>query len=369
MALALEGTPVHNNATSGSSLTTGAFTTSTGSEVFLAITTNFSSANSVSSITGGSLTFARRTQGGSATQPIELWAAKSTGALSGVQFTVNYSAAVQFTTVDVFAFSGQDTTTIWDGNAAVPANGNADPISISTSNANDAIITAFRLSTQNPTQGTGFTKISGADFQLAEYQIVSSTQSGLSCAVGTGAGTANGSVADALMAAAGGGTQSYSYAASGGLTFAGAATQSRASAPAVAGGLVFAGAADYSNHSAGTQSYSYTAAGGLTFAGASDQARVSARAAAGGLSFGGASPQARATVRDTAGGLNLGGDAVVSTHEAARTVTAAGGLQFGGSAAVTYAGGIVASSDDGIFPGRTVTKLQNVGQNRVTRTS
>src|SRR5581483_7909272 len=137
MALALEGTPVHNNATSGSSLTTGAFTTSQAAEVFIAVGSNFASANSVSSISGGGLTWSRRTTGGNAVQPIELWAAQAGSALSGVQFTLTYSAAVQFTTVDVFAVSGQDTSTIWDADASIPVNSSTDPISVSTSNAND----------------------------------------------------------------------------------------------------------------------------------------------------------------------------------------------------------------------------------------
>jgi|SRR5581483_3427093 len=204
MALALEGTPVHNNATSGSSLVTGAFTTTVGTEVFIVATVNPQGAT-ISSITGGGLTWAKRTSATSVGNGnIEEWAAKATGALSGVQFTINFASSVTFVTSDLFAFSGEDTSTIWDSNGAVPANNTSNPVSISTSNANDAIIAGARMSsTASPTAGTGFTRISGADFQLTEYEIVSATQSGLSCDTG-GSAASNGMVADALMQASGG---------------------------------------------------------------------------------------------------------------------------------------------------------------------
>jgi hypothetical protein len=203
MALALEGTPVHDT-TGGAfgSFVCTAFTTSQAAQIFLAVTVN---GTSVSSITGGGLTWTRRgTSGG--LNPIELWSAPASGALSGVQFTINFATTSGFTTVDVFAFSGNDTSTIWDGNAAVPASGTVDPGAISTNNADDVIIAGFRFgATSTPTQGAGFTKISGADFQLVEYKIVAATQSSLSITVGTGVGNANGFVGDALMAASGGG--------------------------------------------------------------------------------------------------------------------------------------------------------------------
>lgn len=203
MALALEGTPKHNNATSGTSLVTSAFTTTVATEVFIAATINGAT---ISSITGGGLTWALRKGQGVAAERIELWAAPASGSLSGVQFTINLSAGVSFITTDVFAFSGNDTSTVWDANASVPASGTADPLAMTTSNANDVIIGAFRFgATANPTAGSGFTKISGADFQLTEYQIVAVAQL-YSITVGTGVGNANECVGDALMAASSGGS-------------------------------------------------------------------------------------------------------------------------------------------------------------------
>jgi hypothetical protein len=212
MTLALEGTPVHKNITSGISTTIGPFSTAKTAQVFIAVLSNPSSVytpTSVSSITGGGLTFSSRVVAYEAmfNQPIALWTAKAASSLTSVTFTINYTVSLAYSTIDVFAFSGQDTTTIFDTNAAVPAAKNAsDPISISTSNMQDVIIAAFRMaSTVSPTQGIGFTEISGAHYQCVEYKIVSSVQTGLSCTLGAGSGNANACVADALMQASAGG--------------------------------------------------------------------------------------------------------------------------------------------------------------------
>lgn len=204
--LALEGTPVHVNATSGTSLVTPAFTTTKAALIAIVNTTNDGASGdtaTITSITGGGLTWARRKS--NATNLIEYWTASAAAALSGVQFTINYAAAVSFTTADVFAISGNDTSTIYDSNPSVPASVDStqhDPITVFTSNAFDFIFGGFRFpATANPTAGVGWTKISGADYQLVEYKIVSATQTSLSVNVGTGVGTATGGVADAVMSA------------------------------------------------------------------------------------------------------------------------------------------------------------------------
>jgi|SRR5581483_2238836 len=214
MALALEGTPVHNNATSGSSLTTGAFTTTQAAEIFISVTIN---GTSVSSISGGSLTWSLRKRQSDPTTVnfIEEWAAQASGALSSVQFTLTLGGSTSFITTDVYAFSGQDTSTIWDGDAGIPYSAQSDPITFSTSNANDSVIASYRMgSTASPTQGniggSAATKISGADFQLTEYRIVSTTQSSQTATIGTGAGNANAGIVDAIMQASGGGGGSTS---------------------------------------------------------------------------------------------------------------------------------------------------------------
>ncbi len=204
MTLALEGTSVHVNSSGpGTSLALPAFTTSVATQVFVCILIN---GGTISSVTGGSLTFTNRVTS-VGTNLISLWTAAASSALSGVVFTINFSVAPGFTTADCFAFSGHDTITRWDSNASVPSKEDSgpDPILVSTNNANDVIIAGFRMvNTASPTAGSGFTLISGADYQGVEYKIVSATQTNLSCGLTTGNGDANGCLVDALMAGTGG---------------------------------------------------------------------------------------------------------------------------------------------------------------------
>ncbi len=106
----------------------------------------------------------------------------------------------------MFGVSGADTVAIWDANAALPDTGGTGDRSITTSSADCFLIGSYRFqSTASPTQGTGWTKISGADFQLTEYKIVSATQSGTDVAIGTGSGDNNAGIGDAIVSAGGGG--------------------------------------------------------------------------------------------------------------------------------------------------------------------
>jgi hypothetical protein len=131
----------------------------------------------------------------------------------------------------------------------------------------------------------------------------------------------------ALRPAAGGGTTSYSYTASGGLALSGAAGVARTRSRAASGGLLFSGAATVSG-SSGTKSYSYTGQGGVTLSGSAAAARARAVNPVGGLGFSGAAGRSRARAVSAAGGMQLGGSA-------ARSRTAAhvgsGALVLGGS--------------------------------------
>jgi hypothetical protein len=178
-------------------------------------------------------------------------------------------------------------------------------------------------------------------------------------------------------AAAGGGTQTRTVTASGGISFAGAATlerqrilsaagglafsgagiAARARTSAPSGGVVFGGAADYSTETgAGTQTREVVSTGGLTLGGAATLTRERVSAAAGGVSFSGLSTIAR--VRDVTGsggvvfagaatlaryrvaqgtgGLVFSGSAPYSTHESTRTVVASGGIVLGGAAQASF---------------------------------
>ncbi|WP_168193495.1 hypothetical protein [Bradyrhizobium sp. NAS96.2] len=53
--------------------------------------------------------------------------------------------------------------------------GTSDPLSITTTNANDILLAGFRMSgTPSPTAGSGWTAIENQQYTLSEYQIVTS---------------------------------------------------------------------------------------------------------------------------------------------------------------------------------------------------
>lgn len=80
----------------------------------------------------------------------------------------------------------------------------------------------------------------------------------------------------------GGGVQTYSFTASGGIVFSGTTPAAKGSVRAVSGGLSFSG------QSGEIRSHSVGSSGGIVFSGTSTQIRSSIRIASGGLLFGGA---------------------------------------------------------------------------------
>lgn len=203
MALALDGS-VHKNVVGPASTTVTLSTSNAGDVIVAFITINLANVASISSANTTGWT-ARKVQGTGTGSFIEEWRGVAASALSSEVITLSFGVGVGFTTIDVFGISGADTTTIYDSNAALPDGGTTGNRSITTTNANDILIAGYRFgSTANPTQGTGWTKISGADFQLTEYLIVSATQSGTAAAIGTGSGDQNAGIADAIIQASAG---------------------------------------------------------------------------------------------------------------------------------------------------------------------
>lgn len=111
-----------------------------------------------------------------------------------------------------------------------------------------------------------------------------------------------------------GGTQTYTYAATGGMTFGGSATEERHKVQSVSGGLQFGGSASVSF--VGLQTQVVTPSGGIT--------------------FGGTATKTSTRPESVSGGIQFGGSATVETHESVRTVTPSGGITFGGSASVVF---------------------------------
>ena len=169
------------------------------------------------------------------------------------------------------------------------------------------------------------------------------------------------------MFTAAGGTQSYSYTASGGLTFGGTASPTRNRVPSPAGGAVFggvavqtrnrtpspaggavfggtavqtrnrtpspAGGAVFGGHAAyttsGTQTFTYVAVGGITLSGSATKLRGRAMSLGGGLLFGGAANLSKGKSLTPTGGVTLSGAA---TRTRGVTPVPAGGLHLAGTA-------------------------------------
>lgn len=192
--LAIDGS---NHVSGSNSLT---LTTSHANDfVGLFLTRNAGTVTSVTDNSGVTAAWQlRATIGG--TNSISFWWTTASAALSGATITVNYSANPGFQTIDAFGISGAKISSPFDSGSAVT--GSADPLTISTTNAVTMVLGGFReVTASSPTAGSGFTAISGADFQLSEYQIFSSPQTNLSVTQSPSGGS-NGCIADAIVAAA-----------------------------------------------------------------------------------------------------------------------------------------------------------------------
>jgi hypothetical protein len=195
--LSLDGSA--NNFGSGTSISTTLTTTNANDVIIVGVAVNDTT---ITSVFGGGLTWNLRAQNGASGFPIYEWYAIAPSPLSGVTITVNFAGSAGFTAISAFGISGASTSSPFDTHSGIPVTGNPDPLSISTSNANDFIFGLFRMgSTASPTSGSGWTQIPTAVFQLSEYQIVSTPQTSLGVTIGTGVGDASGGIGDAVVKA------------------------------------------------------------------------------------------------------------------------------------------------------------------------
>lgn len=190
---ALDGS-AHANAGSGGSVAASLTTTSTNDIIYAVFQINACGSGNTDTVSGGSLSWSKRTESASSGNRIFSWFAIASSTLSSASITASCTGG-SFITLDVFGISGANTSA-FDANAAVPAHATSGTLTISTSNANDFIVSGYRCSNASPTVGTGFTLISGANFALTQYKIVTATQSSLNLDVG-GCSTNNGSIGDA----------------------------------------------------------------------------------------------------------------------------------------------------------------------------
>jgi hypothetical protein len=215
MTLALDGHG-HGTLATGSTFSVSLTTTGGSGQIVVCIGTNNTTNPSITSVTAAGLTFLQRTNffSGSGWTSMNTWVAPYTSNFSGsITITANGTQAV---TADVFGISGADTTASvtagsppFDSNAALPAHSASGNVTGQhTSSANTFIFSAVSVSAASDPggAGAGWTALPGsnANFLLVQYQIVSSTQTGLTSATATSADD-KGSILDAIIAGSGGG--------------------------------------------------------------------------------------------------------------------------------------------------------------------
>ena len=211
--LALDGSV--SVSANGATSVTASLTTAKGPDVIVAFVTIYtgSSAITVSSVTSAHLTFVKRgAVNNVGYESIEEWYALSASALSGETVTVKFSAGA-YATGTIFGISGANTATVFDPSSTLPKtatgeSGTAPTIAgASTTNPNDMIISAYGTpgSADSVTAGSGFTMIyhghSPQNFG-SEYEVVSSTQSGLTVRF-TGGTNFWAGIADAIVQSSG----------------------------------------------------------------------------------------------------------------------------------------------------------------------
>lgn len=189
--LALNGA-AHGNATAVS--TTATLTTTQANDVIIL----FGEANSgpLTAVSDtASLTWHHRADTNSTGNDIEEWYAVASSALSADIITATQTASA-FMTIDTFGVSGANTTSPFDSSAVTST---TDPVSISTTHANTMVIGGSRQHTDSTcTAGSGYTLISGADYNAVEYQLLTGPRN-LSVTWGSCVGNSNGMIGDTLV--------------------------------------------------------------------------------------------------------------------------------------------------------------------------
>lgn len=198
---------VQRNAFSAATFAMPAITT-TIAPTILVITGSLNNA-AITSITSSGLTWQKRGGIGSGfgTYNFEIWWAAAPSLLTSHVVTVNTtSPGSDYAALTLMAVSGVNMDTPWDTNASLTATGAGGSALIISTDASDTfIIGGYKQQTAAPTAGSGFTTVSGVDFILVEYKIVSSPQTNLSVALGTFSGNLDAKLADALVRASGSG--------------------------------------------------------------------------------------------------------------------------------------------------------------------
>lgn len=219
----IDGHATGQNQTNNVSAT---LTTTHANDIIIAVCTCElgTGAPSVSSVSGGGLTWAKRKAQKSGTAnstAVEIWWALAAAALSSTAITVNYASSYDDSVLIVFGVNGCNTSSPWDPNASVPdawtSNSLATPTwTFSTSKPDDLLIIGWggewnggsSLVPSGWTNLVNLENAGGSQFMSAGvgYESVSAVQSS---ATVTWGGQINGNpvaILDALTADASGGS-------------------------------------------------------------------------------------------------------------------------------------------------------------------
>lgn len=281
---------------------------------------------------------------------------------SGAQIVNAAFSGTAYGGIGSIAVVGGDTSDVFDNTATV-SNQSGTTTSLGCSGAADGLFMDCmfqRSSFSGPATATGTGQTARFNASAPSDRTHGSTIPGAASATfawDMGNSSGWGAVA-ASFKAAGGGTQTLTVVAAGGIVLGGVSTQSRARAVAPAGGVVFAGAAALNRitsrlaaggivfagsapeTSSGIQHLTVVPSGGIVLGGVAPAIRKTAWAAAGGLALAGAAALTRITSRLAAGGVSFGGAAATAFHQSTRAVIAAGGILFSGHATTSFVGGL-----------------------------
>jgi hypothetical protein len=191
--LSLDGT-AHGETGSAASITATLSTTKTNDIIIAVVAENACGTDISVSDSPGGLSWTRRAPSSPSGNTIYEFYAVSSGALSSDVITASCTGGNY---VEIWAFGVNDAHTAapYDTNGALPFFATSGNASITTSNANDFLIAAFR-SGGSSCATSGFATVIAGVFGCVEYSIVSATQSSLSVSAPSGT---NGTIGDAII--------------------------------------------------------------------------------------------------------------------------------------------------------------------------
>jgi hypothetical protein len=197
MAYPIDGSAHVNNSGSLSSLNITLTTTKPGA-LLLAATINSTSIASITDVTGHSWSRVATTGGA---DPLEMWIAESSAATSGEVVTVHFAGTATFATLDICGIEDANVGgTLTGVSPDTIASSPSDPNAFVVAETFTFVFSAFRMGTQStPTQGSGWTKVSGADYQLLQYQQNNPSVASGSATITTGSGDSNAGIVAAVL--------------------------------------------------------------------------------------------------------------------------------------------------------------------------